>query len=83
MENIIYNELQARKYHVDAGMVIVNQKDKLGRSIRKHLEVDFVCNMGSKRYDIQSAFAIPDQEKLRQEEKKIPFSALMIRLRKS
>lgn len=68
MENIIYNELIAREYNVDVGLVIVNQKDKNGKSIRKQLEVDFVCNKASKRYYIQSAFAIPDNEKMKQEQ---------------
>lgn len=68
MENIIYNELLIRGYNVDVGLVTVNQKNKLGKSIRKQLEVDFVCNKGSKRYYIQSAFAIPDHEKMTQEE---------------
>lgn len=68
MENVIYNELITRGYNVDVGLVIVNQKNKLGKSIRKQLEVDFVCNKGSKRYYIQSAFAVPDREKMEQEE---------------
>ena len=68
MENVIYNELLTRGYNVDVGLVIVNQKNKLGKSIRKQLEVDFVCNKGSKRYYIQSAFAISDNEKMEQEE---------------
>ena len=68
MENVIYNELLSRGYNVDVGLVIVHQKNKQGKSVRKQLEVDFVCNKGSKRYYIQSAFAIPDSEKLGQEE---------------
>lgn len=68
MENVIYNELLTKGYNVDVGLVAVNQKNKLGKSIRKQLEVDFVCNKGSKRCYIQSAFAIPNHEKMEQEE---------------
>lgn len=67
MENIIFNELLLRDFNVDVGLVILNQKDKNEKNIRKQLEVDFVCNKGSKRYYIQSAFAIPDSLKMRQE----------------
>ena len=67
MENIIYNELLARDLNVDVGIVTVSQKDKKDKLVRKQLEVDFVCNKGSKRYYIQSAFAIPDEAKMRQE----------------
>ena len=67
MENIIFNELLSRDYNVDIGLVTVSQKDKNGKLIRKQLEVDFVCNKGSKRYYVQSAFAIPDAEKMQQE----------------
>lgn len=67
MENIIFNELLSRDFNVDIGLVVVSQKDNDGRLIRKQLEVDFVCNKGSKRYYVQSAFAIPDTEKMQQE----------------
>lgn len=67
MENIIFNELLSRDYNVDIGLVTVSQKDKNGKLIRKQLEVDFVCNKGSKRYYVQSAFVIPDAEKMQQE----------------
>ena len=67
MENIIFNELLSRDYNVDIGLVVVSQKDKNGKLIRKQLEVDFVCNKGSKRYYVQSAFAVPDAEKMQQE----------------
>lgn len=67
MENIIFNELLSRDFNVDIGLVVVSQKDNDGRLIRKQLEVDFVCNKGSKRYYVQSAFAIPDIEKMQQE----------------
>lgn len=66
MENIIYNELRYRGYMVDVGMVIkrenVNNKD-----IKKQLEVDFIANLGSKRYYIQSAYSLPSIEKINQE----------------
>ncbi len=68
MENVIYNELIRRGFNVDVGVVTVNQKDKNGTSIRKFLEVDFVCNKASKRYYIQSAFSMPDREKREQEQ---------------
>ena len=66
MENIIYNELLVRGYNVDVGIVEYNTIEK-NKKIRKQLEVDFVCNKGSKRYYIQSAFAIPDEEKMKKE----------------
>ncbi len=67
MENIIFNELTARGFNVDVGIVTLSQKDKNGNLMRKQLEVDFVCNKGSKRYYVQSAFAIPDSKKMQQE----------------
>lgn len=67
MENIIYNELLSRDFNVDVGIVTVSQKNKNDKLVRKQLEVDFVCNKGSKRYYVQSAFAIPDSEKMQQE----------------
>ena len=67
MENIIYNELRVRGFHVDIGMVEERTTDRNNKTIRKQYEVDFVANQGSKRYYIQSAFALPDEAKLRQE----------------
>lgn len=67
MENIIFNELVARDYNVDVGLVYANGSDDVGKAVRRQLEVDFVCNKGSKRYYVQSAFAIPDEAKMRQE----------------
>ena len=67
MENIIFNELKIRGYNVDVGIVETFVTNKDGKRQRKQLEVDFVCNQGSKRYYIQSAFAIPDKEKMEQE----------------
>ena len=71
MENIIYNELKVRGFNVDVGVVVVNEVDKSGKKIRKQLEVDFVCNKGSKRYYIQSAYALPTAEKKEQEQRSL------------
>ncbi|MCI5792158.1 MAG: ATP-binding protein [Lachnospiraceae bacterium] len=71
MENIIFNELKVRGYNVDVGVVVVNEVDKNGKKIRKQLEVDFVCNKGSKRFYIQSAYALPDKEKMEQEQRSL------------
>ena len=68
MENIIYNELLIRGFNVDVGVVEHTEKNEVGKTVRKRLEVDFVCNLGSRRYYIQSAFAIPNREKLDQEQ---------------
>ena len=67
MENIIYNELRARGHKVDIGMIEQRATNREGKIVRKQLEVDLVVNQGSQRYYIQSAFAIPDEEKLKQE----------------
>ena len=68
MENIVYNELRLRGYHVDVGNVSQRvYNPETGARTVKHLEVDFVANLGSKRYYIQSAYAIPDEEKRQQE----------------
>ena len=67
MENIIYNELLYRGYSVDVGVVETVRKDENGKSIRKQFEVDFVANDSDSRYYIQSAYAIPDEEKMLQE----------------
>ena len=71
MENIIFNELKVRGYNVDAGVVVMNEVDKNGKKIRKQLEVDFVCNKGSKRFYIQSAYALSDKEKMEQEQRSL------------
>lgn len=67
MENVIYNELRMRSYNVDVGIIPVSEKDKNGKVIKKQLEVDFVCNLGSARYYIQSAYSLPDEAKRTQE----------------
>ena len=67
MENLIYNELRIRGWSVDVGVIVLNTKNEEGKSQRKQLEVDFVCNEGSKRYYIQSALRLPTKEKREQE----------------
>jgi predicted AAA+ superfamily ATPase len=67
MENAIYSELRRQRFNVDVGVVTVNGKDENGSSYRKQLEVDFVCNKGSRRCYIQSALSLPSQEKIDQE----------------
>lgn len=67
MENMIYNELKVRGFNVDVGVVPVVTKDENGKQQRSSLEVDFVCNLGSKRYYIQSAYRMESDEKIRQE----------------
>lgn len=67
MENVIYNELRLRGYSVDVG-VVENIEKENGVSIRKTFEVDFVVNLGNRRYYIQSAYNIPSEEKMAQEQ---------------
>ncbi|MFA7673856.1 MAG: ATP-binding protein [Clostridia bacterium] len=67
MENIIYNELRYRGYNVDVGVVESRERDKSGKELRKQLEIDFIATQGSKKYYIQSAYAIPDEVKYAQE----------------
>lgn len=67
MENILYNELVARGFNVDVGVVEYNQIDDKGKKIRTQLEVDFVVNQTDKRYYIQSALTVADEEKRKQE----------------
>ena len=71
MENIIFNELKIRGFNVDVGVVVVNGRNKDGNSTRSQLEIDFVCNKGSKRYYIQSAYAMPDKVKMEQEQRSL------------
>lgn len=67
MENVIYNELRARGLSVDVGVVTKRFTDADGKRVTSTLEVDFVANLGSKRYYIQSAYALPDAAKREQE----------------
>lgn len=71
MENIIYNELRHRGYMVDVGMVMTREKDKNDKDVRKQREVDFIANLGTKRYYIQSAYSLPSAEKAEQEKKSL------------
>jgi len=74
MENIICNELVRRGWEVDVGVVETWARDKNGKNYRKQLEIDFVCNKGFRRCYVQSAFMVPDREKMAQEQR--PFSAV-------
>lgn len=67
MENIIYNELRMRGFSVDVGNITIVENGKEGKPVKKHLEVDFICNKGSKRYYIQSAYMLGTIEKKEQE----------------
>ena len=67
MENIIYNELIARGFNVDVGVVEYNHIDENGKKVRSQLEVDFVVNQTEKRYYIQSALTVADEDKRKQE----------------
>ena len=71
MENIIYNELITRGYSVDIGMVEIKKQDKDGKWVRIQLEVDFIANLGSKKYYVQSALSIPNREKEIQESRSL------------
>lgn len=68
LENVIYNELLIRGFNVDVGVVSKQIRTDDGSRVRRNYEVDFVCNQGSKRYYIQSAYKMIDDEKVRQEE---------------
>lgn len=67
MENMIYNELRIRGFNVDVGVVPVVTKDVEEKQRRSNLEIDFICNLGSKRYYIQSAYRMESDEKMKQE----------------
>lgn len=71
MENVLYNELRIRGFQVDVGVVNTVEPAKNGKQQKKQLEVDFVCSKGSKKYYIQSAFALPDGQKTEQEQKSL------------
>ena len=72
-ENIIYNELIALGYNVDVGIVETNEKDSMNKSLRRQVEVDFVASLGNRRLYIQSAYSMPDAEKLSQEKRPFKF----------
>jgi hypothetical protein len=67
MENVVYNELRSRGYSVDVGVVEKRGLNQEGKTVRSYLEIDFIANLGSKRYYIQSAFRMPTEEKRMQE----------------
>lgn len=67
MENVIYNELRMRGFRVDVGNLTIVEKGKAGKPVKKQLEVDFICNKGSKKYYIQSAYMLGTAEKMVQE----------------
>ena len=64
MENVIYNELRMRGFSVDVGNLTIVENSKDGTTIKKQLEVDFICNKGSKKYYIQSAYILDTAEKM-------------------
>jgi hypothetical protein len=68
MENVIFNELLIRGFNVDVGVVPVVNTDQNGKQYRSQLEIDFVCNQGSRRYYLQSAFKLDSDEKKMQEQ---------------
>ena len=67
MENILYNELRARGFSVDVGVVPIRKTVNSGDRERIQLEIDFIATLGSRKYYIQSAFSLPDEEKIKQE----------------
>ena len=71
MENIIYNEMRYRRFLVDVGNVNIRVKNEKGELQRVTLEVDFVCNLGSRKYYLQSAYKLPDEEKMKQEKRSL------------
>lgn len=75
MENIIYNELRYRGYQVDVGVVESREKNADGKEIRSQREIDFIATLGSRKYYIQSAYAISDEAKYKQETR--PFDKAM------
>ncbi len=69
MENVLYNELCARGYSVDVGLVEIWEKNEEGKIVHKRIEVDYVINRGSQRIYVQSAYSMPDEEKRDQEQR--------------
>lgn len=67
MENILFNELKARGFSIDVGVVPVRWKDEVGKMRLSQLEVDFVLNKGERRYYIQSALTVAEEDKRKQE----------------
>lgn len=75
MENIIYNELVIRGYSVDIGIVYGNGKDDKGRTVQVPREIDFIATKGGKKTYIQSAYALPTEEKAEVENR--PFTLVI------
>ena len=71
MENLIYNYVIGEGFKVDVGCITRYQKNQEGKTLRSILEIDFVCNKGSDRIYIQSAYSMPDEEKLKQEQRSL------------
>lgn len=71
MENIIFNELRYRGFNIDIGIVEINERQENGTYKRKQLEIDFIANQGNKKFYIQSAFSLPTDEKIEQEQKSL------------
>lgn len=67
MENVIYNELRMRGYHVDVGNLTIGEKAKNEKMVKKQIEIDFICRKGSKKYYVQSAYALESEAKKQQE----------------
>jgi len=67
MENVVFNELKARGYQVDVGVVPIRRLTEDGKRERVQLEIDFIATLGSKKYYLQSAFSLPDEDKVKQE----------------
>lgn len=71
MENVVYNEMRMRGWLVDVGNIYHRIRNAEGKQQRVTLEVDFVCNKGSERIYIQSAWRMPDAEKMEQEKRSL------------
>lgn len=71
MENIVYNHLRGMGYKVDIGSITNYKKNQEGKTVRSTVEIDFVCNRGDERVYIQSAYSLPDAEKLDQEQRSL------------
>lgn len=74
MENIIYNELKLRGFNVDVGVIESRERDVTGHQFRTSREIDFVANLGNRRYYIQSAFSMPDEAKEEQENRPLRYT---------
>lgn len=66
-----YIDTPAKYYFEDGGVVETFETSAEGKTVRKHLEIDFIANKGNKKYYIQSAFEMPTEEKMKQEKKSL------------